>query len=122
MSGQVDELFQALPAGVRETALEARELVTSLAPDVVEKRHAGWRVVGYSYDGTRETSVCAIAPHEKHVDLQFYRGVELEDPGGLLRGGGNRSRHVELREPGDVRKPGVRALVKQSAELARPDD
>ena len=46
-----------------------------------------------------------------HVNLGFFHGSDLPDPGSLLVGTGKHMRHVKLR-PGDgVDEAGVRALV-----------
>jgi hypothetical protein len=37
-----------------------------------------------------------------HVNVGFFRGAELADPGGLLEGTGKFMRHVKLRPEGDV--------------------
>lgn len=44
-----------------------------------------------------------------HVNVGFFRGAELPDPGGLLEGTGKFMRHVKLRPGGEV---DVSALAK----------
>ena len=44
-----------------------------------------------------------------HVNVGFFRGAELPDPGGLLEGTGKFMRHVKLRPEGEV---DASALVK----------
>lgn len=41
-----------------------------------------------------------------HVNVGFFRGAELRDPGGLLEGTGRSMRHVKLR-PGEDRDVGA---------------
>jgi hypothetical protein len=43
----------------------------------------------------------------------------LRDPGKLLEGTGKYLRHVKLRSVADVRRPGVRRLLEQAADLNR---
>ena len=59
-------------------------------------------------------NVAAVADHESHVNLQFYRGARLPDPQGLLEGTGKEMRHVKLRQAKDLRTPGVKALVRSA--------
>lgn len=65
------------------------------------------------------TDVPAIAPHSEHVNLQFFRGTELDDPEGTLEGTGKKARHVKLREPTEVQSAGIGDLIRQAADLAR---
>jgi hypothetical protein len=44
---------------------------------------------------------------QAHVNVGFYNGARLDDPGGLLEGAGKRMRHVKLK-PG--REPDLAAL------------
>ena len=46
-------------------------------------------------------------------------GAELDDPAKLLEGTGKKARHVKLAEPEELKRPELRALLDQSAELAR---
>ena len=41
-----------------------------------------------------------VAAFTAHVNVGFFRGAELADPGGLLQGTGKLMRHVKLR-PGE---------------------
>ena len=47
----------------------------------------------------------------------FARGTELADAEQLLEGTGKRARHVKVRSPEDVEKPGVRTLLKEAVAL-----
>ena len=49
-----------------------------------------------------------IKAFERSVNIGFWRGAELDDPGGVLEGEGERMKHFTLRE-GD-RDPGGRAV------------
>jgi hypothetical protein len=51
------------------------------------------------------------------VNLGFWRGVELDDPDGLLEGDGDRMRHVPLRSVDDIREEAFGAFVRQAVEL-----
>ncbi len=61
--------------------------------------------------------VCAIASHTDHTNLEFYRGVSLRDPAGLLEGTGKNLRHVKVHSVADVKQPPLRALLRQALEL-----
>lgn len=55
-----------------------------------------------------------------HVNVGFFRGAELEDPMGLLEGGGKYMRHVKLRPDGEVDTKALTELIKCSyADMRR---
>ncbi|NIX39028.1 MAG: hypothetical protein GWN06_07310, partial [Gemmatimonadetes bacterium] len=63
MSNDVEEFLSSLSQDVREIARALRGRIRELVPDAVERRHGGWKIVGYSWDGSMKSSICAIAPH-----------------------------------------------------------
>jgi hypothetical protein len=118
MPDDVETFLADLPPEVETIARALRTRIRALVPDAVEQRHGGWKIIGYSVDGSMKSSICAIAPHSAHVNLQFFRGTELEDPEGLLEGSGKSGRHVKLRNASDVDGVAVGRLVEQAASLA----
>lgn len=54
-----------------------------------------------------------------YVTFGFWRGVDLDDPRGLLKGTGNKMRHVKLRTLEDVKKTQLEAMVKHAVRLNR---
>ncbi|MDM0111459.1 DUF1801 domain-containing protein [Variovorax sp. J22R133] len=46
-----------------------------------------------------------------HVNVGFFRGAEISDPGQLLQGTGRFMRHVKLRPAGAVDAAALRALI-----------
>jgi len=51
------------------------------------------------------------------VNFGFWRGVELDDPAGLLVGSGEKMRHVRLESVDDVDEAAFAAFVRQAAQL-----
>jgi hypothetical protein len=49
-----------------------------------------------------------------HVNVGFFRGAELEDPGGLLEGTGKYMRHVKLRPDGDIDAAALVELIESA--------
>lgn len=118
MKQTVEQFLASLPGDVQPIARALRTRIRELVPDAVEQQHGGWKVIGYSRDGSMKSSICAIAPHSKHVNLQFFRGTELNDPEGLLEGTGVNARHVKLQTPADARSAAIENLIRQAARLA----
>jgi hypothetical protein len=46
-----------------------------------------------------------------HVNVGFFRGAEIADPGGLLEGAGKFMRHVKLRPGEDVDEAALAKLI-----------
>ena len=55
----------------------------------------------------------------RHVNFGFWRGADLTDPKGILKGTGSRMRHVELRGPQDIDTATLQAMVRTAVELNR---
>ena len=58
-----------------------------------------------------------IKAHAKHVNLGFWRGVELPDPRKLLRGTGKKMRHIKLSSLKDTGVKELREFVRLAARL-----
>ena len=56
---------------------------------------------------------------KKHVNVGFFNGAALADPGGLLEGSGKRMRHVKLRVGEAVDKRALVALINKAYMDAR---
>jgi hypothetical protein len=55
-----------------------------------------------------------------HVNVGFFRGAEIPDPGGLLEGTGRLMRHVKLRPGRDVDGQALQALIEAAyADMKR---
>jgi hypothetical protein len=113
-----------LPPTVRSTVQAARRLVKSVAPGAEEisyqsqsprSARAMWKLVRYAIGGE---NVVGIGAFPDHVNVFFYRGLVLEDPNGLLAGGGKQFRSITLRAPEDAGQPAVKRLVQQAFTLA----
>ncbi len=114
---EVEALFEPYGPTVRDTAVRARQLVLDVLPGTVEQVDVPAKLVGYGRDRSYKRLICAVAPQAGYVNLMFARGVDLDDPEGLLVGTGKKARHVKLRTAADVDRPGVRALLEQAGRL-----
>jgi hypothetical protein len=62
-----------------------------------------------------------IAVYTKHVNLGFNDGATLPDPLGILKGAGNRIRHITIKTPADLARPEIRSYVRRARKLAIAD-
>ena len=120
----VSEQLSKIPGAVRPTVKAARQLVRTVAPKATEisyrsepprSSRAMWKIVRYAVEGE---NVVGIGTFPRHATLWFYRGRELDDPSGLLEGGGKDSRFVRLRSPADAERPVVKRMVREAFRLA----
>ena len=103
----VTDLLASYPAAVTEVALAARKRILAALPKAEERVHTSPRVIGYGFGPGYRGLVFTIIPSRAGVKLGFVRGTELPDPRGLLQGRGRVHRHVPLKTPADLQKPGL---------------
>ena len=106
------ELFirNASPA-VRSVLQDLRELVRKELPEAKEEIKWGRPVYSLNH------IVCYLAAAGDHANLGFYRGIELEDPKGLLEGDGKKLRHIKVYRSDEIRRQWYGTLLKQAARL-----
>jgi len=106
-----EEVAAAAP-GHAATLRAVRQLVAGLHPDAFEAASTRERSVWWGWGSAKMKSGYAYAmPHKGHVNLGFFRGVDLPDPCGRLEGTGKALRHVKIKNEADVADPAICALV-----------
>jgi hypothetical protein len=65
-----------------------------------------------------DDGICHINVFMRHVNLGFSRGAELNDASGVLSGTGKAMRHIRLTTLSDVRRPEIRAYLRQARKHA----
>ena len=113
----LDEFLEGYSPPVREMALKARELVLSVAPELVEQIDVPGKLLGYGWDTTYNGTVCVIMPLKDSLNLGFARGTSLPDPNQLLEGTGKRARHIKFKKTEAIDQPAVHALLEAAVKL-----
>lgn len=122
MSIELEEFLEDYKPEVRRLALQLRDLVYEIDPEVIEQIDIPAHLLAYGYAKTYTHLMCVIILYKDYVNLGFPRGVDLPDPEGLLEGTGKRARHVKIRHATQIELPEVAALIQASAdETPRPD-
>jgi hypothetical protein len=94
------------PAQLRSMAKQWLLHMRRCGDDVRELMHDGCPVVC-----VEDAPFGYVNSFKNHVNVGFFNGADLEDPAGLLEGGGKRMRHVKL-EPGrPVNDEAIRDLI-----------
>jgi hypothetical protein len=107
----VDAYIAGLEGWKGEVASKVRQIVLEAAPDAVES--IKWAQPVYETNGP----FCYMKAFENSVNFGFWRGVELEDPKGLLQGTGEKMRHVKLTGIDDVDEAALAGFVRQAVQL-----
>ncbi|MBX9855340.1 MAG: DUF1801 domain-containing protein [Gemmatimonadaceae bacterium] len=112
--GQADH-----PAVERWFAAQRSALATIARRWFDEMRRAGPEVTELLHDGHPTACVGDLAfgyvdVFERHVNVGFFLGTSLDDPGGLLRGTGRFMRHVPLTPEHAIDAAALRVLVRRA--------
>lgn len=65
----------------------------------------------------KEGQFCGVFPYKAHVQLSFAQGSSLDDPDGLLEGGGKFRRHLTYKSLDDVDAKIVKRFCKAAIKL-----
>lgn len=101
---------------------DLRQFILEIYPDsneILYHTHALTAV--FSISDKLSDAFCMLPIYTNHVNLGFNKGTLLNDPNQLLTGTGNLIRHIPVQHPEDYRNPKVRALLKESIDLAIDD-
>ena len=109
-----DEAVRSLTLGLRTIVLlelaPCYEYIFEMRSKVVLLYGASERVIA---DG-----ICSIGVFRRHATLTFVEGVDLNDPGQLLRGAGKTMRHIRIASAADVDQRELREFLQQARALA----
>lgn len=102
----VDVWLAARPEALRSLARDWFARMRSCGDDVVVLMHDGCPVACIG-----DVPFGQVNCFTHHVNIGFFRGAELEDPAGLLKGSGRLMRHVKLRPDQPVDTPALQRLI-----------
>ena len=121
MSDGFEEIVSSVSPHARKLAEEARELIRSVYPAVVEVPWPKQRVIGYGV-GPKKMSehFCYISVSKEHINLGFMYGAELPDQEQLLEGTGKLLRHVRITELEQLSNPALKELIQTATKHRMP--
>ena len=104
---------------VQATVYEAREILLSVLPGAAEVVDSRARVIGYGYGTGYRDMIFTLILSKAGVKLGVVEGATLPDPRHLMEGEGKRHRHVALQAPSDLRRPGLKSLLRSAVSAWR---
>jgi hypothetical protein len=118
IEGFIAKFSDEVAAQLRAVRAEMRRRLPGAVELVYDNYNA--LAIGYGASEKLEDVVFSIACFPRWVRLFFYRGVELDDPEGLLEGAGAQVRSLKLPNLAVLDDPGVQALMAQALANAPP--
>jgi hypothetical protein len=110
--GTFEELMAITVPAMRPIARHLREVIVDIDLEYVEVVRLGDRAATFGVGPKKMSEGYAyILPHDKWVNLGFYKGALLPDPDSLMEGTGAKMRHVKIRSVEDAEKAAIRTLV-----------
>ena len=107
-----EDLLAVYPPGVRTLARRTRAVIREVLGKVEETVDGSGPFVGYGDGSGYADLICTIIVSRTGVKLGIVRGSTLADPNGLLEGRGKTHRYIAVNAVGDLRRPGVRSLLR----------
>lgn len=110
---------------VAAVAKSALARMRALTPGAVELVYDNYNalVVGFGPSERASEAIVSLALYPRWVNLFFLQGATLDDPDQLLRGAGQRVRHIVLEDAKTLVDPRVRRLIARALATApRPLD
>jgi hypothetical protein len=110
----VDAYIRAKNPKLQPVAAGLRALIKAVAPQVKEGVNP-WGLP--MFDSSGPFGYLMIG--KSHVTFGLYAGTSLDDPEKLLEGTGKSLRHVKLGSVEDLKRAGLRKLLKSAIRLNR---
>lgn len=119
--GQIRKVLEGRDAEIQDTYLAVHHLILETLPDVnfsidTVDGFTGYGEHQYGYGGW---GMASLIPARGWANLAIMRGVELQDPAGILEGTGKTMRGIKFRSPEIVaeRADTVREYVLAASQL-----
>jgi hypothetical protein len=107
----IDDYLSSFEPRPGELAKSMRQVILDSFPDLDEV--VKWGHLVYEKD----RKICSIMVHKNHINLQIWRGAELDDPESMLQGEGKSMKHVKVHSPDEMKEDYFKHLLTQAANL-----
>jgi hypothetical protein len=107
---EIRSLALGLRTLIHEEMAPCHEYIFAMRSKVVLLYGATERVI--------DDGICHVNVFVRQVNLGFSRGIELEDPAGVLQGTGKAMRHITLKTLIDLRREDIRSFLRKARRHA----
>ncbi len=107
----VDGYISGLESWQAEIVSQVRGIILQAAPQA--KESIKWAQPVYESGGP----FAYMKAFKKAVNFGFWRGIDLDDPKGILEGSGDKMRHVKLTSLEDIDAAQFADFVRQAVKL-----
>jgi len=111
VSMSVDEYIAGLDSWKGEVVASVRRIILAAVPEAEES--IKWAQPVYELNGP----FSYMKAFKNSVNFGFWRGVDINDPTGLLQGSGEKMRHFKLTRLEDINEEVFTDYVKQAVAL-----
>jgi hypothetical protein len=103
-------------------ARKALELLRKRLPGAFALVYDNYNALAIAFSSSEKASgaIFSIAVYPRWISVFFAQGARWPDPQHLLKGSGNKMRHIVLKTAKDIQTPAMEALI--SSALAIADD
>jgi hypothetical protein len=118
---ELDEMLSKFSPEVAAMAKFALKKMRARLPGAIELVYDNYNAlaIGFSPSERASDAIFSIALYPRWVNLFFLlSGTRLRDPAGLLKGDGNRVRHIVLENTAVLDDPATLDLMAQALEMA----
>ena len=107
----VDDYIAGLEEYKAKIVTGVRKIILQAAPGA--KESIKWAQPVYESNGP----FAYIKAFKNDVNFGFWRGIDIEDTKGLLKGSGSKMRHVKLTSLEDIKESEFADFIRQAVEL-----
>lgn len=113
----IEQFLEYYEEGVRKTVDELRIILKSALPQITELLDVSAKMIAYTYGPRYADMICAVFPSKAGVKLSFYRGIDLPDTKGLLKGSAKTTRYLEFYKTDVIDVKMIEIFLKQALTL-----
>ena len=119
---ELDRIIAKQPPAMAKLTREVLAKLRPRFPGAVELVYDKRRslVIGFCPDERASNVINSMAVYSKWINLYFFEGDTLPDPGGLLQGTGSMVRSIRITSAKDLDNPAVKALLAAALKRADP--
>ena len=107
----VEEYAASLSAWQADTVRSLAELVSDNAPDA--NSVINWAQPVWEQNGP----FCYLKGFKDHLNFGFWRGIDIDDPLGILEGTGDKMRHLKINGRNEFDSIAIGVMIQQAVKL-----